>query len=261
MNFLRHCTGLASDDFVTVDSRNTFPTSCGIASSASGIAALTIACLALWTGSRNFTDLATAGFDRRRLADLARQGSGSAGRSLWGGFVRWQRGNSHQQQTIEQLYPATHWQLADIIVSSATSKKHSSSYGHQLAWSSPLFKQRLIDLPQREQRLLEALDSRDFAMLGTVLEEEALEFHKVLTTSKPPLSYHDENLQMIWHWVQRTRLQDAYFTIDAGGSVHIICQAQTMKRISQQVQEVYGNRYLVLIDSIGTGPSIAVDDG
>ena len=261
INFLRRCTGLVNADFVTVDSRNTFPTSCGIASSASGIAALTIACLALWTGSRDFTSLATAGFDRSRLADLARQGSGSAGRSLWGGFVRWQRGNSHQQQTIEQLYPASHWQLADIIVSSAVSKKDSSSYGHQLAWSSPLFKQRLIDLPQREQRLLEALDNRDFAMLGAVLEEEALEFHEVLTTSKPPLSYHDEKLQTIWHWVQQTRDQDAYFTIDAGGSVHIICQLQEKERISRQVQEVYGNCYLVLVDTIGTGPSLAVDDG
>ena len=263
INFLRQHTGLASAEFITINSRNTFPISCGIASSASGLAALTIACLALWTDSRDFASLAIAGFDRSRLANLARQGSGSAGRSLWGGFVHWQRGNSYQQQTIKQLHPASHWQLADIIVSSAVSKSHSSSYGHQLAHSSPLFKKRLIDLVGREQKLLKALDSKNFATLGMILEEEALEFHEVLTTSKPPLTYHDKNLQKVWHWVReyRTVGQDAYFTIDAGGSVHIICQAQAMKRISRQVQKVYGNRYLVLVDTIGAGPSLAVDDG
>ena len=262
IDYLRQCLGLVNDRFVTIDSRNTFPTSCGIASSASGLAALTIACLASWTNSHDFASLATAGFDRSRLADLARQGSGSAGRSLWGGFVRWQRGNSYQQQTIEQLYPSSHWQLADIIVSSAVGKTHSSSYGHQLAPSSPLFNQRLLELPQREQELIKALDRKDFATLGTILEEEALEFHQVLTTSKPPLTYHDNDLQTVWRWVQqsRTKGQDAYFTIDAGGSVHIICQAQALERISQQVQKVYGNRYLVLVDTIGTGPNLAVDD-
>lgn len=263
INFLRQQLGLANSKFVTIDSRNTFPTSCGIASSASGIAALTIACLACWTDSYDFASLATAGFDRSRLADLTRQGSGSAGRSLWGGFVRWQRGNSYRQQTLEQLYPASHWQLADIIVSSAVSKTDSSSYGHKLAKSSPMFNQRLFNLPQREQTLIKALDNRDFVTLGTILEEEALEFHRILTTSTPPLTYHDNDLQKIWHWVQqsRTKGQDAYFTIDAGGSVHIICQAQMMERISQQVQKVYGNRYLVLVDTIGTGPSLVVDDG
>ena len=263
ITFLRQHLGLATNKFVTIDSSNTFPTSCGIASSASGLAALTIACLASWTGSRDFASLATAGFNRCDLADLARQGSGSAGRSLWGGFVRWQRGNSYQQQTVEQLYPANHWQLADVIVSSAVSKTHSSSSGHRLAPSSPLFKQRLFELPRREQRLIEALDGRDFVALGTTLEEEALEFHKVLTTSKPPLIYHDENLQRVWRWVQqsRTRGQDAYFTIDAGGSVHIICQMQEIERISQQVQKVYGKHYLVLVDTVGTGPSFVVNNG
>lgn len=261
IDFLRRCTGLANAGFVSVTSRNTFPMSCGIASSASGLAALTIACLSLWTNSCDFASLATAGFDRSRLADLARQGSGSAGRSLWGGFVHWQRGDSYRQQTIKQLYLASHWPLADIIITSAVSKTHSSSYGHRFAQSSPLFKQRLLDLPSREQTLLNALDSRDFATLGTALEEEALEFHRVLTTSKPPLTYHDKNLQKVWHWVQEERLtrdQEAYFTIDAGGSVHIICQTQTAERISRQVQKVYGNNYLILADTVGGGPRFTV---
>ena len=126
-----------------------------------------------------------------------------------------------------------------------------------------MFKQRLFKLPRREQQLIEALDSKDFVALGTILEEEALEFHKVLTTSRPPLIYHDENLQKVWRWVQqgRTRGQDAYFTIDAGGSVHIICQMPEIERISQQVRKVYGKRYLVLVDTVGTGPSFVVNNG
>src|SRR5205814_513706 len=88
---------------------NNFPTGAGVASSASGLFALTAAALAAWTQSTSWEDLEAHGFSRTVLAHLARQGSGSAGRSAFGGFVRWEAGKHPEAQRIIPLFPPDHW--------------------------------------------------------------------------------------------------------------------------------------------------------
>ena len=96
---------------LSIKTKNSFPTGCGIASSASGLGALTLACLSAWTQSTSFEELEKAGFPRNKLAELARLGSGSACRSLYGGYVTWYRGNDALQQRVEQTFEEGHWPL------------------------------------------------------------------------------------------------------------------------------------------------------
>jgi diphosphomevalonate decarboxylase len=123
--------GLAGVDWrATVESANNFPMAAGIASSASGFAALTVA------GS------AALGLDLSptRLSAVARMGSGSASRSLFGGFVEWQQGHDDATSIAYQLFPEAHWALRDIVAVVSKAEKRVSSAGGQAVW--PAFPKR-----------------------------------------------------------------------------------------------------------------------
>ena len=103
---LDHFRTMAHTDYkARVDSTNSFPNGAGIASSASGFAALTVA-----ASSALGLDL-----DRFELGRIARLGSGSACRSIDGGFVEWHRGDSHEDSFAAPIAPVDHWDLVDII--------------------------------------------------------------------------------------------------------------------------------------------------
>ena len=140
-----------------VTSLNNFPMASGIASSASGFAALTVAgCAALGL------DL-----DPSRLSALARRGSGSASRSLFGGFVEWEQGQDDGDSIAHPLYPAHHWDLRDIVaVVSSAEKKVSSANGHLLALTSPLIDGRRAHVDGWLAAVRRAIVDRDIARLG-----------------------------------------------------------------------------------------------
>ena len=168
----------ATDRRVRVVSQNNFPMASGIASSASGFAALTVAaCQALglhWSATR--------------LSAVARRGSGSASRSLFGGFVEWERGHDDATSVARQLHEPDHWQLYDLVaVVSGAEKAVSSEQGHQLAPSSPLNAGRVASLEQALSEVRAALTVRDLRRLGPVIEQDALAMHAVMMTSQPSL--------------------------------------------------------------------------
>lgn len=202
-----------------VVSQNNFPMASGIASSASGFAALTAAaCHAL-----------ALPWDATRLSAIARRGSGSASRSLFGGFVEWHRGHDDATSVAQQLHPLAHWTLYDIVaVVSGAEKAVSSEQGHRLAASSPLNSGRVASLPTALAEVRAALATRDLRRLGPVIELDALAMHAVMMTSTPSLLYWQpgtlEIIQAVRHWREHEGLQ-AYFTIDAGPNVHLLCEA------------------------------------
>ncbi|MDE3268892.1 MAG: diphosphomevalonate decarboxylase [Pseudomonadota bacterium] len=258
LQFLRTIVGV--EQALEIHSHNTFPLACGIASSASGMAALTIAALACWTRSSNLTELAAAGYPLAKLAALARQGSGSACRSFWGGIVQWERGDSPATQRTYQLMPANDWQLADVIVcaQSPVSKDISSSAGHALAQTSPLFTVRRQGMPEKIKHFRQALQQHDFVQLGMLIEAEALEFIQVMATSTPPLSYLTQDLYDLLAFVRACRQRDnlpAYFTVDAGAAVHIICVADVAEQIRQKIQRNFHN-FMIIVDKIGAVPRL-----
>lgn len=230
----------------TVVSCNNFPMASGIASSASGFAALTVAaCRALGL------DL-----DPTRLSALARLGSGSASRSLFGGFVLWERGVDDATSVARQLVPAAHWDLHDVVaVVSQAPKQVSSEGGHRLAASSPLNPTRVTAAQAMLNPVRDAIRTRDLAALGPLLEQDALAMHAVMFTSSPSLVYWLPGTLEVIQAVRRWRADDglaAYFTIDAGPNVHILCAAADVKTVETRLAALS-----LVEDILSSGPGPA----
>jgi diphosphomevalonate decarboxylase len=212
---LRNLAG--SEEKVRVLTKNNFPKSAGIASSASGFAALTVAAAAA-LGLK---------LSEKELSSLARLGSGSACRSIPDGFVKW------EGEYARSLYPPEWWDLRDIIVIvQSRAKDVSTSTGHKAVQTSPFFKKRLEELPRRITRLEEALKEKNLTMFGETLEEECLDMHHVMQTQSPPLYYWNEGTKEVMRDIKKSGIP-AYFTIDAGPNVHIICEAKDEKRVTE----------------------------
>ena len=251
--FLQESFGFTAP--LAINTQNSFPAACGIASSASGLAALTVAALAAWTGANDFDELAVAGFPRPRLAELARQGSGSACRSLFGGYVHWRS----KDQNVTSILPANHWQLADIIVLiSDAPKPVSSTAAHAGAWSSPLFPPRLAGLSRRLDHVHQALQARDLEALGDAIETEALEMHAVMMTGSPAAHYLVESSSRLMAWIREERHAGrlpAWFTVDAGPNLHLICEAGAARAVAASVETAFPGTRLIL-DLVGDGPTL-----
>ncbi|MBW7884965.1 MAG: diphosphomevalonate decarboxylase [Caldilineaceae bacterium] len=215
-----------------VVSQNNFPMASGIASSASGFAALTVAaCAAI--GLR---------VEKDRLSAIARRGSGSARRSIFGGFVEWEQGREDNSSVAHQLYPEEHWNLRDVIVVVDSNSKHvSSQRGHVLAATSPFNVARIDRLFSVLQEVRTAIATCDLDRLGPIIERDALAMHGVMMTSNPSLIYWQPATVEVIKAVRRWRDEDnlrAYFTIDAGPNVHIICEPSTEPEILLRLKEL-----------------------
>jgi diphosphomevalonate decarboxylase len=229
-----------------IHSRNNFPIASGIASSASGFAALTVAgCRALEL-DLNAVDLSA----------LSRHGSGSASRSLFGGFVHWDRGSDPESSVARQLFAPGHWQLIDVVaVVSTEPKQVSSEGGHSLAATSPLNEARVMNAEKILPAVVGAIRERDLERLGTLIELDALAMHAVMMTSTPSLVYWLPGTIEVIQSVRRWREEDglcAYFTIDAGPNVHVICETQDEADVRHRLSELHSVRDLVVS---GPGPA------
>lgn len=255
LHFLKKERGAEICPTLYIKTRNEFPSACGIASSASGLASLTLACLAAWTDSSSFQDLKKNGFSKERLAYLARLGSGSACRSLWGGFVHWKKNLSPQDQETTQLHEHSHWNLRDcIVIISDKEKGLSSTEGHRLAKTSPLFKERLERLPHRLENFRKALVEKNIFQLGSLLEEEAMEMHAVMETSQPPCPYMSEETRAFLKELKKKRERTQipiFYTMDAGPNVHLIYEETNKEAVLSLFEG-----YRVIDVSISEGPSI-----
>ncbi len=249
--------------FLEVSTYNNFPTASGVASSASGFAALTFAAIAAWTESSSFEELEGKGFSRETLAQLARLGSGSAGRSLFGGYVVWEKGTSPEEQRVKSFLPKSHWDLADtIVILSQEEKGLSSREAHKRVPTSPLFSLRVSGLREREMLFSQALEKKDMKSLGELLETEALEIHFILMTATEPFSYLKENTLEFLSWLRNLRREthlEVYFTIDAGANVHVICELSTREKFLFYFRRDFPKTPF-LLDAVGDGPKLFVTE-
>ena len=215
-----------------VDSRNNFPTGTGIASSASAFAALSLAA----------ASAAGLNLPEAELSALARQGSGSAARSIPGGFVQWDMGEEGRPETsfAHTIAPPDHWELRDVIA--VVSQKHKavgSTSGHALARTSPLQAARVATVAERLARCREAVVARDFARLADIVEADSDLMHAVMLTSTPPLLYWEPITVAIMKSVRRWRSEGlpVCFTIDAGPNVHCLCPADQAAEVERRLRE------------------------
>jgi diphosphomevalonate decarboxylase len=237
-----------------VATRNTFPSAAGLASSASGFAALTLAAAgALGKGDAPPQELS-------RLA--RRSGSGSAARSVLGGYVEWPSSDSKSGSTEEsrshavQLAPAIHWELRDVIaVVEIGPKVVSSREGHQRATSSPYYTKRQELLPQRLEKVRHAIEEADLDLLGPLIEEEAIDLHLIAMSSQPPIFYWSPGTVAVLRAVRELRQEglSAWATMDAGANVHVICDPDSEDEIAERLEDLPAVGF-VIRDGVGDGP-------
>ncbi len=223
---------------------NTFPAAAGIASSASGFTALTLAVTA------------AMGFDLspQQLSALSRSsGSGSAARSAFGGYVEWPDGENN---CAVQVLDEHAWPLRDVVaVVAAEPKKVSSRDGHRAADSSPYFARRLEALEGRLAQVRRALSQRDFDALGAAVEEEGIDLHLIAMSSRPPVFYWSPATLAVLSAVRALRAGgvSAWSTTDAGANVHVICQPEDEEQVASRLLATSGVER-VLRDRTGGPP-------
>ena len=216
-----------------VASANDFPAGVGLASSASAYAALTLAAAA------------AAGLDLTptALSRVARRGSGSASRSVFGGYVEWHVGEDDETSFAEPIAGPDHWALVDLMALVGTGQKRvGSTEGHHLADTSPLQEARVASAESRLEACRRALLERDFARLGEVVELDCHLMHAVMQTCSPPLLYWApasiDVMQAVRSW--RESGSNVCYTLDAGPNVHCLCPADAAGDIAQRLQALPG---------------------
>ncbi len=233
-----------------VVSVNNFPAGAGIASSASGFCALTVAAAAA-------SQMEGEDLDLNALARISRRASGSACRSFFGGFVEWEAGIDDCSSLPMQLHHERHWALNDVVaVVSRASKKVSSQSGHGLADSSFLLENRLQFVSEALPIAKGAVRSRNLKILGPLLEKDALFMHAVMLTSRPSLLYLNDAAVDLMQAVQSWRAEEgleAYFTIDAGPNLHVICEEQDRGRLLKKMEAVESVSQII-VNRPGPGP-------
>jgi diphosphomevalonate decarboxylase len=231
-----------------IATRNSFPSAAGLASSASGFAALTLATAgALGRGDTPATELS-------RLAGSS--GSGSATRSVLGGYVQWTAGDTPAASQAVQLAEADHWELRDVIaVVEIGPKSVPSLEGHRRALTSPYMGRRLELLPERLAKVRQAIAERDLSLLGPVLEEEAVDLHLIAMSSHPPVFYWAPGTLAVLRTVRELRQEGlaAWATMDAGANVHVICDTDSEEDVADRLENLPAVGF-VIQDGVGGGP-------
>ncbi len=250
LDFLRDMGGVKEKALVV--SRNSFPTASGLASSASGISALVCAAAAA-------LDLKLS---RKELSVIARQGSGSACRSLFGGFVRWNKGDRADgtDSYAEQTFDENHWpEIVDLVAIVSTEKKKISSRSgmKQTMQTSPLYRARLDYVGGALEKLVDALDRKDFDALASIIIKDSNDMHAVILDTYPPIFYLNDISKEIIYSIDELNATEgkmvAAYTFDAGPNANVI----TLERYKSKVLGVLGgidriNDILRL--RVGSGP-------
>ncbi len=251
VNILRDMAGVRSKALIA--SRNTFPKSAGFASSASGGAALAVAA----SGALGLN------LDTRHLSVIARQISGSACRSVCGGFVVWHAGEKDDgsDSYAESIAPASYWpEVIDIMAMiSSTKKKVSSSQGHALTpKTSDLYKARPATAEEHVRMVVDAIAKKDFGAVAEVTMKDSNSMHAVMLDSFPPIIYLNDASRAVIYAIHELNESEgspiAAYTFDAGPNAHIITLKQHKDKVISTLREIVGDNMLVA--GIGDGPRL-----
>lgn len=201
---------------LSIHSINHVPTAAGLASSASAYAALAMA----------LNRLLELNFGRTTLSTYARHGSGSATRSLFGGFVEWQKGHSNDTSYAIPIDEAN-WDVAMLIcLVNGAEKKISSREGMELTVQTSPFYPAWVKASEKDLvAMKEAIAARDFKTMGEIAEHNALRMHATMLGAEPPFTYFEPKSIALIKRVQQWREEghSCYVTMDAGPNVKILC--------------------------------------
>lgn len=236
------------NDHFTIRSTNHVPTSAGLASSASAFAAL----------ATSFAASYDLDLSKKDLSRLARLGSGSATRSVYGGFVEWQKGFDDKSSYAIPIDENPNLDLSLLALEVDTKqKKISSTQGMKLAQTSPFYQPWLDRNTQEISELKQAIKEQDFTKIGELSELSANEMHACNLTAKEPFTYFEPETIKAIKLVEDLRKNgiECYYTIDAGPNVKILCTLRNRKEIISAVQKTLSNVKIVA-GSFGPGVTL-----
>jgi diphosphomevalonate decarboxylase len=232
--------------FARVESTNDFPTASGLASSASGFAALALAA----------TRAAGLTLSLEEVSALAREASASAARSLFGGFVALEAG----AERAERVCAGDYFPLAMVVaVTTAGEKSTGSTDGMQhTAATSPYYPAWVTDAPRVYARVRAALMARDFEALGVAAEQSALAMHASMLAADPAVIYFSPATLAVMHRVRELRRGGlpAFFTMDAGPHVKVLTLPERTQELEVELAAVPGVTRLIVT---GPGPDASVE--
>ncbi len=256
---------LLNTHHLEIDSKNSFPHSSGIASSASAMGALALGLVEI---QNKLAKKPLLDNDSSRLASyIARLGSGSACRSVYGGYTVW--GKSKSIKGSSDLYaipypydihPDFTTLHDDILIVEKGKKAVSSSAGHDLMHGHPFAEKRFKVARKRMHEIKSILADGDMVSFGKLVEQEALMLHSMMMTSEPYFILFKPNtlsiVNAVWNFRRDTNL-GLYFTLDAGANVHLIYKDENKEEIRHFIENEllgYCENQQYLCDFVGKGP-------
>ncbi|MFM1538583.1 diphosphomevalonate decarboxylase [Helcococcus bovis] len=233
---------------VLVKSYNHVPTAAGLASSASGFSALAVA----------LNELFELNLDKTELSKYARRGSGSASRSIFGGFVEWKKGYDDETSYAEKVDDAN-WDVAMIILVLNDSKKEISSREamKKTIETSPLYKGFTDSSIEDIKNIKEAIKNRDFKKMGEIAEHNSMKMHATMLSSNPSIMYFKPDSIRAIEKIKQLKKDgfDVYYTMDAGPNVKILCRDSQIENIVHELKKYFDSNQII-ISKVGNDASV-----
>lgn len=240
----------SSSQRVCVESYNHVPTAAGLASSASAYAALACALNALFE----------LNLSAQALSVFARQGSGSASRSLFGGFVEWHKGEEDDSaSSFAEPFDKGDWDIAMLaVIVNSQKKKMSSREGMQLTVeTSPFYTLWPQEVAQDLIAIKHAIKERNFNAVGRIAEHNAMKMHATMIAANPSFTYWEADSLCAMNCVRMLRENgvDCYFTMDAGPNVKVLCRQSELNKVHDYFSQFFDASRLVSTN-IGPAPYV-----
>lgn len=232
---------------VSVVSSSNFPIAAGLASSASAFSALVVAAAAANASQE----------DPQALARLAGASSGSAARSLYGGFVELK--NLRDEISVASIRAADEWPLRVVVaITMAGPKSIGSGAAMEISRKTSPFYARWVD--QQDQDLAvarTAIETRDFEKLAEIAEHNCLKMHSVMWASRPPVMYWNSATIECMQVIRELRADGVavFFTIDAGPQIKAVCLPQDESRVRDALAATTGVSEIML-SGLGDGAKL-----
>lgn len=249
MEMIRKEAGIS--EHALIESENFVPTAAGLASSASAYAALAGAC----------NEALQLGLSDKALSRLARRGSGSASRSIYGGFAEWEKGHDDESSFAHRV-EADGWEneLAMVfVVINNKSKKVSSRSGMSLTRDTSRFYQYWLDNVEPDlKETKEAIAQKDFKRMGEVIEANGLRMHATNLGAQPPFTYlvpESYDAMRIVHECREAGLP-CYFTMDAGPNVKVLIEKKNQQAIVDKFLQEFDQSQIITSDITQSGVEI-----
>ncbi len=240
--------------FVNITSENNFPTAAGLASSASGFAALVTA----------LNELGASNLSAKKLSIHARMASGSAARSIYGGFVSLAGSLTDSKQETwhaTQILNEHAWPMQVVVaICTEREKAISSSEGMQLTRNtSPYYDSWVASTRTDFDDCLQAVRDRDFERVATISEHSCLKMHGLMLSTQPGLIYWNPATIACIHAIRSMRASGVpvFFTIDAGPQLKAICLPEAADAVDKLLSGIKGVQRTL---RTGLGPAARIVD-